>query len=88
MTLQLLLQNKSKTTIISTYAPTITNLDEMKDMFYEKLDALLSAVSSTDKLILLRDFNARVGCDSAARQGIVGRHGVGKCNINGLLLLK
>ncbi|XP_078083694.1 uncharacterized protein LOC144503067 [Mustelus asterias] len=88
MTLHLPLQNRSRATLISTYAPTINNPGEMKDKFYEELDALLSAVSSTDKLILPGDFNARVGCDSAISQGVVGRHGVGKCNSNGLLLMK
>ncbi len=36
----------------------------MKESFYEDLDVLLSSVSSTNKLILLGEFNARVGCDS------------------------
>ena len=35
----------------------------MKESFYEYLD-VLSSVSSTNKLILLGEFNARVGCDS------------------------
>ncbi|XP_072106353.1 LOW QUALITY PROTEIN: uncharacterized protein [Mobula birostris] len=87
-TLQLPLQNRSQTTLISTYAPTMTNPDVMKGRFYEEPDALLSAVRGTDKLILLGDFNARGGRDSAAWQGVVGRHGVGNCNSNGLLLLK
>ncbi|XP_075779308.1 LOW QUALITY PROTEIN: uncharacterized protein LOC142827711 [Pelodiscus sinensis] len=88
MTLQLPLRNRNQATLISAYAPTMTNPNEMKDRFYEELDSLISAVSSTDKLILLSDFNARVGCDSIAWHGVVGGHGVGKCNSNGLLLLK
>ncbi|XP_078077501.1 LOW QUALITY PROTEIN: uncharacterized protein LOC144499261 [Mustelus asterias] len=88
MTLQLPLQNRNQATLISAYAPLNEQSDEMKDKFYEELEALLSAVSSTDKLILLGDFNARVGCNSAFWSGVVGRHGVGKCNSNGLLLMK
>ncbi len=42
-----------------------TNPEDVKDGFYEDLDVLLSSVSSTNKLILLSDFNASVGCDSA-----------------------
>ena len=41
----------------------------------------------TDKLILLGDFNARVGRDHRAWAGILGPHGVGNENSNGTLLL-
>ena len=75
-------------THVSAYAPTMTNPDEVKDKFYEDLDALISNVPTSDKLIILGDFNARVGCDSDSWDGIIGKHGVGKCNSNGLLLLQ
>ena len=41
----------------------MTNLDEVKDKFYDDLDSVISAAPWTDKLILLGDFNARVGTD-------------------------
>ncbi|XP_038056050.1 craniofacial development protein 2-like [Patiria miniata] len=74
-------------TLISAYAPTMTNPEEIKDRFYEELDTLISAVPQTEKLIVLGDFNARVGTDSTTWDWVLGRHGVGKCNCNGLLLL-
>lgn len=49
---------------------------------------VLSEVSCTNKLILLSNFNARVGCDSAAWPSVIGRHGVCRCNNSGLVLLK
>uniref|UniRef100_A0A8C3HII6 Endonuclease/exonuclease/phosphatase domain-containing protein n=1 Tax=Chrysemys picta bellii TaxID=8478 RepID=A0A8C3HII6_CHRPI len=88
MTMQLLPQKGKQATLISAYAPTMTNPEDVKDKFYEELDTLLSSVHRTDKLILIGDFNARVRCDAAAWEGVIGKNGVGKCNSNGLLLLK
>ena len=55
---------------------------------YNALDSFISATSRTDKLILLGDFNAKVGIDHQTWDGAIGTEGVGKCNSNGLLLLK
>ena len=56
------LSGNKHATIVSAYAPTMTNPDEVKDKFYDDLDNIISAIPPTDKLILLGDFNARVGC--------------------------
>ena len=61
MTLRLPLSGNKHATIVSAYAPTMTNPDEVKDKFYDDLDNIISATPRTDKLILLGDFNARVG---------------------------
>ena len=86
--LKLPLGRKRSATLISAYAPTMSNPDEVKEKFYEELEALISAVPQSDKLILPGDFNARVGQDHQVWDGIIGHHGVGKCNSNGLLLLR
>ena len=75
-------------TIISAYAPTMTNPDEIKDKFYEDLNNVINSVPRADKLFLLGDFNARVGCDYSAWEGVIGKHGVGNVNSNGVLLLQ
>ena len=88
MKLRLPLSGKRHATILSAYAPTMTNPDEVKDKFYDNLDSVISAAPQTDKLILLGDFNARVGTDHQTWEGVNGSEGVGKCNSNGLLLLR
>lgn len=86
--MQLPLGRNTSITLISAYAPTMTNPDEVKDKFYEELDSLISSVPQSEKLVILGDFNARVGTDHQAWHNIIGKHGVGKCNSNGLLLLR
>ena len=55
--------------------------------FYKDLGSLIRSVPSQDKLLLLGDFNVRVGSDHSTWEGVLGRNGVGKCNSNGLQLL-
>lgn len=88
MKVQLPLGGRRNATLISAYAPTMTNPEEIKDKFYEELEALITTVPQSDKLIVLGDFNARVGTDHQAWGRVIGKHGVGKCNSNGLLLLR
>ena len=88
MTVRLPLPRKRHATLISAYAPTLTNPDDVKAKFYEDLKDTISAVPRSDKLILLGDFNARVGRDHLSWDGVLGKNGVGNCNSNGLLLLE
>nr|VZI51298.1 unnamed protein product [Spirometra erinaceieuropaei] len=66
MSLHLHLGGDKFVTIISVYALLMTNPDAAKDKFYEDLRALLAIAPKADKLIVLGDFNARVGTDHAA----------------------
>nr|VZI27637.1 unnamed protein product [Spirometra erinaceieuropaei] len=88
MSLRLPLWGGKFATIISAYAPTMTSPDAVRDKFYEDLHALLATVSKADKLIVLGDFNARVGTDHTAWRGVLGPHGLRGSNDNGLLLLR
>ena len=87
MVLRVCLSAKRHATLISAYAPTMSYSDEAKESFYEELATATRAVPRNDKLILLGDFNARVGRDYSAWPGVLGRHGIGKDNSNGTLLL-
>ena len=84
--------------VISAYASTLTSSDEAKDALYEELNALVNGAPTSpppppppprpsDKLILLGDFNARVDTDCNNWKGVLGPHGTGELNSNGLMLL-
>ncbi|KAJ4926044.1 hypothetical protein JOQ06_008228 [Pogonophryne albipinna] len=87
MTIRLMLASSQMATVISAYAPTLDAQDEVKEAFYADLDKTLSEVPKEDKLILLGDFNARVGRNHHLWRGTLGREGVGNTNSNGILLL-
>ena len=87
MMLRLPLKGKTNLTLISAYAPTMCYNQEQKEQFYQSLTQLLHSVPKDDKLLLLGDFNARVGRDSQSWPDVIGPHGIGQENSNGQLLL-
>ena len=84
MTMRLPLSQNNFATIISVYAP---NPDENKEVFYNQLASVLSGIPRTDKLLLMEDFNARIGRENDKWPLGMGKHGIRKCNSNGELLL-
>lgn len=86
MALKLLLPGKKQASVISSYAPSLTNPDDAKEKFYKDLHRLVSSTLQSENLIILVDFNAQVGTDFYAWEGVIGRHGIGKCKPNDLLL--
>ena len=79
ITLRIPLEKHRYATFISTYAPTLPSDDETKDHYY----AMLRSTLMQDKLIVLGDFNARIGSDSKIWGNVMGKNGVGKINSNG-----
>ena len=73
--------------LISAYAPTASHADATRDQFYDQLNQLLKEIPPKDKILLLGDFNARVGTDHEGWEGVLGKHGVGAENQNGTALL-
>ena len=57
MVLRMPLQKKGSVTIVSVYAPTMTNPDENKEEFYSVLRETIKNVPISAKLIIAGDFN-------------------------------
>lgn len=75
-------------TIISAYAPTLKSSAESKDEFYDQLCITMREIHPGDRILILGDFNARVGQDDQAWPECLGKYGVGKQNENGQRLLE
>ena len=75
-------------TVLSVYAPTLQAETGVKEAFYSDLHNLPQQVDSRDKLLILGDFNARVGRNFELWKGVLRKHGIGNCNDNGRLLLE
>ena len=74
--------------LISVYAPTLHSTQEAKDEFYDQLQSVIQKIPTTESLLLLGDFNARVGVDHASWPRCLGRFGIGNMNENGQRLLE
>ena len=75
-------------TVLSVFAPALQAETGVNEAFYRNLHNLLQQVDFKDKLLILGDFNARVGRDFELWKGVSRRHGIGNCNDNGRLLLE
>ena len=75
-------------TVIQCYAPTNSNEEEIKEEFYEELQAVMNKESSRDIAIVMGDMNAKVGCENTGIETVIGQQGA-KCkmNENGELLI-
>ena len=79
MTMRLPLSKDNFVTIISVYTPTMTNPDENKEAFYNQLASVLTVITRTDKLLLIEDFNARIGRDNDKWPVVMDKHRIRKC---------
>ena len=68
--------------VISVYAPTAKAPPAIVQKFMDNLQDTVDKIPASDVLMLLGDFNARVGSsgDDDLWLGVRGRHGVGVCN--------
>ena len=75
-------------TYISVYAPTDDFSQEIKDVFYEKLQSVVDKTPRGEKLVILGDLNARVGNNNDGWKEVLGTHGDVTRNGNGKRLLE
>ena len=82
MTCRIDLHNGNFLTLISAYAPTMQRTVEDKELFYEDLGECTRR-AKYDSILILGDFNGRVGNDWQSWPIVMEKHGVGKMNTNG-----
>lgn len=87
ISLRLPLQGGRYVTVISVYAPTMGYNEDEIMLFYADLRQLISKIHKNDKILLMGDFNARVGTNHEI-WNCLGKHGLGNQNSNGLHLLQ
>ena len=72
-----------KLTLIHVCAPTNDTDEEVKDHFYEKLQAIVEKTPRHDLLVVTGDLKAKVGINVEGYERVMGKHGVGTRNVNG-----
>ena len=88
MRMQIKLAKSCHATVIRIYAPTFKRPIEERTAFYDQLSDVLASVPRNDRLFLLGDFNARVGSNCETWSDIIGQHGLGQENDQGIMLLE
>ena len=84
-------RHKTYLSVVCVYAPTAKATPSIKQKFYSDLQDTIDKIPQNDILLMLGDFNARVGVldqDSDVWQGVLGRYGKSECNLAGVELLE
>ena len=68
--------------IIQGYAPTNDAEPEEKAEFYDTLLSTIDKIPNKDLVIIMGDFNAKIGSENAGREQVMGRHGEAEINAN------
>lgn len=66
--------------LVSVYPPILSATPDVEYEFYENLATTILTIPSSERLVLLGDFNARVGADNDSWPSCLGPFGVRKMN--------
>ena len=66
--------------LVSVYPPILSATPDAEDEFYENLATTILTIPSSERLVLLGDFNARVGADNDSWPSCLGPCGIAKMN--------
>jgi hypothetical protein len=59
-----------------------------KESFYSILNKTLASLHRSDVVLMMGDFNAKVGCNNEDVEHVMDKHDTGDCNENGKLLIE
>ncbi|KAL0879221.1 hypothetical protein ABMA27_003004 [Loxostege sticticalis] len=74
--------------IIQVYAPTSNSSDKVLEDFYRELEKAITKTSKREVLIVLGDFNAKIGNDAYLMSHCAGKFGLGQRNDRGDRLIQ
>uniref|UniRef100_A0A0L8GCS1 Endonuclease/exonuclease/phosphatase domain-containing protein n=1 Tax=Octopus bimaculoides TaxID=37653 RepID=A0A0L8GCS1_OCTBM len=72
-------------TIVMCYAPTNDVEELAKVEFYDTLQSVIEKRTKKELIMVMGDFNAKVGNINLGYEAIMGKHGIGSMNANGQL---
>ena len=73
---------------IQVYAPTSVHSDQEAEQFYDMLQSQVEKVPKKEKVIIMGDFNAKIGSDFNTWSPTMGKFGLGQINCRGEKLLE
>ena len=69
--------------VIMVYAPTNDAEEEVKELFYDRLTAVMDRRPRRNLIVVMGDLNAKIGSDNEGYETVMGKEGLGEMNDNG-----